>query len=160
MAEEIQVTAEGYRRLEETLQKERQRHEDALRSLADTLDDAMDLEDRNLQAAQFDLPGMEARILELEDVLTRAVIVEAAQDQPEQVALGSVVVLQDETHDREVQVQLVSAVEVDALAGGATQVSEDSPVGKALLGRRVGESFEVELGSGPVQYTVRSIASS
>ncbi|GMA13790.1 transcription elongation factor GreAB [Deinococcus metallilatus] len=160
MAEEIQVTAEGYRRLEETLQKERQRHEDALRSLADTLDDAMDLEDRNLQAAQFDLPGMEARILELEDVLTRAVIVEAAQDQPEQVALGSLVVLQDETHDREVQVQLVSAVEVDALAGGAAQVSEDSPVGKALLGRRVGESFEVELGSGPVQYTVRNIASS
>ncbi|EYB67974.1 GreA/GreB family elongation factor [Deinococcus phoenicis] len=157
MAEELQMTAEGHQRLEETLQKERQRREDALRSLSVTLDDALDLEDRNLQAAQFDLPGMDARILELEDVLARAVIVEEPRGGSAEVSLGSVVVLQDTGHDRELRVQLVSAVEVDALAEGETQVSEDSPVGKALLGRRVGESFEVDLGSRRAQYTVKSI---
>lgn len=158
MADEIQMTAEGHQRLEETLQKERQRRDEAVTSMAVSLDDAMDLEDRSLQAAQFqnDLPAMEARIQELEDVLARAVIVEDPQGGSE-VTLGSVVVLQDTQHDRELRVQLVSAVEVDALAEGATQVSEDSPVGKALLGRRVGESFEVDLGTSRANYTVKSL---
>lgn len=157
MADQIQVTAEGHKRLEENLQKERQRLEDATRSLAATFDDAMDLEDRSLQAAQFDLPSMEARILELEDVLARAVIVEAAPDAGGQVGLGTVVVLQDPERGRELQVQLVSAVEVNALAEGVTQVSDDSPVGQALRGRRVGETFEVDLGTGRVRYTVKSV---
>lgn len=156
MADEIQVTAEGYQRLQDTLAKERQRLEDAVASMAATLDDAMDLEDRSLEAAQIDLPSMEARIMELEDVLARAVIVDTPQHQ-EEVALGSVVVLQDEQHQRELRVQLVSAVEVDARAEGATQVSEDSPVGKALLGRRVGETFEVEVGAGHTRYRVKDI---
>ncbi|GBF07516.1 GreA/GreB family elongation factor [Deinococcus aerius] len=157
MAEEVQMTAEGYQRLQETLDKERQRREDAIAQIAATRDEAMDLEDRNLETAQIDLPSMEARILELEDVLARAVIVEAAPEQAGRVALGSLVTLHDEEHDRDLQVRLVSAVEVDALAEGATQVSEDSPVGQALLGRGVGETFEVDLGSRQARYTVKSV---
>lgn len=156
MAEEIQMTAEGHARLQETLDKERQRREDAIANIAATRDEALNVEDRNLESAQIDLPSIEARILELEDVLARAVIVEAPPGEG-RVALGSVVVLHDEAHDREMRVQLVSAVEVDALADGPTQVSEDSPVGKALLGRGEGESFEVEVGSGHARYTVRSV---
>jgi len=157
MADEIQVTAEGYQRLEENLHKERQRLEDARLSLAASLDDATDLEDRSLEAAQFDLPSMEARILELEDVLARAVVVQAAPDGGGQVALGTVVVLEEAEQGREMRVQLVSAVEVDALAGGATQVSDDSPVGQALLGRRVGDTFEVEQAERTLRYTVKSL---
>ena len=157
MADEIQVTAEGYQRLEENLQKERQRLEDATRSLAASLDDATDLEDRSLEAAQFDLPSMEARILELEDVLARAVIAQAAPDGSGVVSLGTVVVLEEAGQGREMRVQLVSAVEVDALAEGATQVSDDSPVGQALMGRRVGESFEVTQGERLLRYTVKSV---
>ncbi|MBB5235118.1 GreA/GreB family elongation factor [Deinococcus budaensis] len=157
MADEIQVTAEGYQRLEENLAKERERLEDARRSLAASLDDATDLEDRSLEAAQFDLPSMEARILELEDVLARAVIVEAAPDGRGGVTLGTVVVLEEAGQGREMRVQLVSAVEVDALAQGVTQVSDDSPVGQALLGRRVGESFEVEQAERRLRYTVKSL---
>ncbi|WP_019587780.1 GreA/GreB family elongation factor [Deinococcus apachensis] len=157
MAEEVQMTAEGYQRLQETLDKERQRREDAIAQMAATRDEALDLEDRNLETAQIDLPSMEARILELEDVLARAVIVEAAPEEAGKVALGSVVTLHDEEHDRDLQVRLVSAVEVDALAEGATQVSEDSPVGQALLGRAVGDTFEVDLGSRHARYTVKSV---
>ena len=146
MAEEVQMTAEGHQRLQETLDKERQRR-----------DDAMDLEDRNLETAQIDLPSMEARILELEDVLARAVIVEGTPEEGGQITLGSLVVLRDDEQDRELEVRLVGAVEVDALAEGATQVSEDSPVGQALMGRRVGESFEVTQGGRQLRYTVKSV---
>lgn len=157
MAEQIPMTAEGHRRLEETLQKERERHEDAIATLASLRDDSNDIEDRNLETTQIDLASMEARIFELEDVLSRAVIVEAPPEEGGQARLGSVVVLADEERGREMTVQLVSAVEVSALAEGATQVSEDSPVGKALLGRSVGETFEVEIGDRQARYTVRSV---
>lgn len=157
MAEEVQMTAEGYQRLQDTLDKERQRRDDAIAQIAATRDDAMDLEDRNLETAQIDLPSMEARILELEDVLARAVIVEGTPEEGGQITLGSLVVLRDDEHNRELEVRLVSAVEVDALAEGATQVSEDSPVGQALMGRRVGESFEVTQGERQLRYTVKSV---
>ena len=157
MAEEVQMTAEGYQRLLDTLDKERQRRDDAIAQIAAARDDAMDLEDRNLETAQIDLPSMEARILELEDVLARAVIVEDTPEEGGQITLGSLVVLRDDERDRELEVRLVSAVEVDALAEGATQVSEDSPVGQALMGRRVGESFEVTQGERQLRYTVKSV---
>ncbi|MFC4637252.1 GreA/GreB family elongation factor [Deinococcus hohokamensis] len=160
MPEELHVTREGYERLEQSLEKERQRREDTITSMATTVDDAMDLENRSLNAAQLhtDLSSIEARILELEDVLSRAVIVEEGDLPRDEVTLGSVVVLHDAAHDRELEVQLVSAVEVDALAGGATQVSDDSPVGQALLGRHRGEQFTVVLDAGEVTYTVRRIS--
>ncbi|MEF2279885.1 GreA/GreB family elongation factor [Deinococcus sp. YIM 134068] len=159
MADQIPMTAEGYRRLEETLQKERERHDDAIATLASLRDDSNDIEDRNLETAQIDLASMEARIFELEDVLARAVVVEVPPEGEGdgQARLGSVVVLADEERGREMTVQLVSAVEVTALTEGITQVSEDSPVGRALLGRRVGEHVEVEVGDRQVRYTVRSV---
>ncbi|MFC5847970.1 GreA/GreB family elongation factor [Deinococcus petrolearius] len=157
MPEEIQMTPEGHRRLEETLHKERARRDEAVTTMSQTRDEENSLEDLGMQAGQPDLPGMEARILELEDALERAVIVDTPPAGAGEVVLGAVVVLHDQTHDRELKVQLVSGVEVSALAGGPAQVSDDSPVGRALLGRRAGESFEVELPGGTVQYGVREI---
>lgn len=160
MPDEVQLTKEGYQRLEQALEKERQRLEETVTSMAVTVDDAMDLENRSLNAAQFqqEMPAMEARILELEDVLSRAVIVEEGDLPHDQVVVGSVVALHDAEHGRELQVQLVSAVEVSALRDGVTQVSDDSPVGKALMGRRKGETFDVDLETGRVQYTVQGIS--
>lgn len=160
MADRIPMTAEGYRRLEETLQKERERREAATETIAALRDDTSDIEDRNLEASQIDLSSMDARIFELEDILARAEIVETLPGEEGRVGLGSVVVLQDEEHGREMQVQLVSAVEVTALEGGVTQVSEDSPVGRALLGRQVGEAFEAEVAGRQVRYTVKSVGPS
>ncbi|MFC4425864.1 GreA/GreB family elongation factor [Deinococcus navajonensis] len=159
MPDELHVTREGYERLQRSLDKERERREDTVASIASTVDDAMDLENRSLNAAQLhsDLSSIEARILELEDVLSRAVVVEEGNLPRDEITLGSVVVLHDPAHDRELEVQLVSAVEVNALAEGVTQVSDDSPVGQALLGRHRGERFTVSLESGEVTYTVRRI---
>lgn len=157
MADQIQVTAEGYARLQTELQKERDRLEDSVRTLAASVDDAIDIEDRSLEAAQFNFPMMEARIQELEDVLSRAVVVDGVGERADEVVIGAVAVLHDRTHDRELTVQLVNAVEVNALAEGITQVSDDSPVGQALLGRRAGDTFSVELPSGAVEYTVQSL---
>ncbi|WP_221088486.1 GreA/GreB family elongation factor [Deinococcus aquaedulcis] len=160
MPDELHVTREGYERLEQALDRERQRREDNIASMAGTLDDATDLENRSLNAAQLHMerPGVEARILELEDALARAVIVDPGELPRDEVTVGSVVVLHAPDQHRELTVQLVSAVEIATLAEGVTQVSDDSPVGQALRGRHRGETFTVELDSGPVRYTVRRIS--
>lgn len=154
MAREVQVTQAGFERLQKALADAQQRREEVIRELSASLDDAMDLEDRSLEAAQHDTTSLDARIAELEDTLARAVVVE--NHEPDgQVALGSVVVLVND--DRELRVQLVSNVEVSTLDEGITRVADDSPVGQELLGRRVGESFEVELGGHAKRYTVKSV---
>ncbi|UBV43576.1 GreA/GreB family elongation factor [Deinococcus taeanensis] len=156
MAEQIPMTADGYQRLEESLARERDRREAAIEQIAALRDEESNLEDRNLELAQIDLQTMEARVLELEDVLARAVIVEAPEGE-ERVQLGSVVMLADEEHGRELRVQLVSAVEIDATADGPTQVSDDSPVGQAIKGRQAGDSVDVELADRTTRYVIRSI---
>ena len=156
MPDDIPMTAEGRERLEDSLRRERERREEAITTMGQTRDEENDIEDTGMQMGQPDLPGIEARIQALEDTLDRAVVVEAPAGTGE-VVLGAVVVLHDQTHDRELRVQLVSGAEVSALVGGPTQVSDDSPVGRALLGRRAGESFEVELPDGAAQYSVREI---
>ncbi|MFB9994911.1 GreA/GreB family elongation factor [Deinococcus oregonensis] len=160
MPEEVQITQEGYAQLEQALDKERQRRDETIARMADAMDDAMDLEDRSLNAAQsqLELPSIETRILELEDALTRAIIVAPGDLSSDEVMVGSVVVLFDPDHDRELKVQLVSAIEISTLSEGVTQVSDDSPVGQALQGRHRGETFTVQLESGQVRYTVSRIA--
>ncbi|GHF56626.1 transcription elongation factor GreA [Deinococcus metalli] len=156
MAEQIPMTADGYRRLEETLNRERGRRDEAVAQIAAVRDDTNGIEDRNLEVSQIDLQSTEARVLELEDVLARAVIVEG-HEALGLVELGSVVVLRDETHDREMRVRLVSAVEVSALTDGETQVSDDSPVGQALQGRQQGDMVEVEVGERTARYRIEAV---
>ncbi|AFZ66795.1 GreA/GreB family elongation factor [Deinococcus peraridilitoris] len=157
MAREVQVTREGYVRLEQALEEARRRRTEVTQQLSALLDDAMDLEDRSLQAAQNDTTSLDARIVELEDTLARAVIVDNHGENDGEILLGSIVVLHDDHHDRELRVQLVNHVEVTTLDEGITRVADDSPVGKALPGRRVGDSFEVDLGDHRMRYTVKSV---
>ncbi|ADV67610.1 GreA/GreB family elongation factor [Deinococcus maricopensis] len=157
MTQKIQMTREGYERLERALEHERQRRDEATASMAAVLDDAIDLEDRSLQAAQHDFAGMDARIMELEDALVRAEIVDTVDDADGHVRIGSVVDLHDNTQNRDVRVQLVSAVETTLLDEGITHVSDDSPVGKALLGRQRGDTFTVDLGDRQKDYTVQNV---
>ena len=74
------------------------------------------------------------------------------------VGLGAQIMLHNETLGKELTVRLVSAAEA-AVRGkdGVARVSEDSPVGRELLGRNEGDSFTVKLENGKeMKYTVKS----
>ena len=74
------------------------------------------------------------------------------------VELGSVIVLANETTKKDMKVQVVSAPEAAVLGGSLPRISEDSPVGKELAGRKKGEAFVVNLDNGKqVKYKVKSI---
>ena len=157
MAREIKLTREGYERLARALEQEQVRLAEATRIVQEQLENAADYEDSGLEDAKREKMTIEARIDELEDTLARAIVMEDHNGDEGRAALGAIIVLFDENSKREMRVQLVSAPEASVLGGDLPKISDDSPVGTALIGRKVGETFVVNLGARQAKYKVKSI---
>ena len=98
------------------------------------------------------LRDAEARVEELEDQLSRAVVIEGHERT--QVDLGSVVTLK--SPGEELRVQLVSPVEAEVVSE-PPHISDASPLGQALLGRKVGDTFTLKAGGRSTDYEVTNI---
>ncbi|MFC6590737.1 GreA/GreB family elongation factor [Deinococcus lacus] len=155
--QEIKLTREGYERLEQTLQHEQERLTEATRILQEQMETNTDTEDTGLEDAKREKRGIEARIEELEDTLARATVIEGGA-KGGGVSLGAVVQLRNETTGQAMRVRVVSAPEATVLGGDLPRISEDSPVGKELMGRKKGDSFVVNLDNGKqIKYTAVEI---
>ena len=95
----------------------------------------------------------EARIADLEEILHRAVVVDAEEGDNATARLGASLSLEEEGGD-EVVFHLVGTHEADVLEG---KISDESPLGRSLLGRRAGDEVEVPLGGGNVHYRVKEV---
>ncbi len=153
MTREVRLTKAGRARLEATLSEERRRLEEATRILEEISASSDDYDDSGLEDAKQEKARLEVRVDELEDQLSRAVLIE--DHTRTQVDLGSLVTLKDA--NEETRVQLVSTVEAEVVGEDVPRISDASPLGKALLGRKPGDSFEVNLGRRTVHYTIVSI---
>lgn len=156
-SKQIRLTREGYERIEKNLEQEQQRLAEATRILQEQMETSADNEDTGLEDAKREKQLIEARIDELEDTLARASII-AEHENDGRVALGAIVVLSIEATKKEMKVQVVSAPEATIISDGLPRISEDSPVGKELMGRKKGEAFVVNLDNGKqMKYKVKSI---
>ncbi|KEF33712.1 transcription elongation factor GreA [Deinococcus sp. RL] len=154
---QVKLTREGYERLQRTLAQEQARLNEATRILQEQMETSADTEDTGLEDAKREKMAIEARIEELEETLARASIIEDHENDG-RVELGAIVTLSNETTKKDMRVQVVSAPEAAVLGGSLPRISEDSPVGKELMGRKKGETFVVNLESGKqVKYRVQSI---
>ena len=97
---------------------------------------------------------LEARILEIENTLRHAKIVDDDDISTRKVGVGTLVTVYDYEFDEEVSYGIVGATEVNM---AENKISNESPVGKALMGRKKGEEFEVETPGGMSKYKVISI---
>lgn len=95
----------------------------------------------------------EAQIAELEDRLARAQVIDPTTLSGDKVVFGATVRLLDED-DHEVKYQIVGETEADAKAG---RISYASPVGRALIGRRIGDDVEVVTPSGEKYYAIEAV---
>ena len=95
-----------------------------------------------------------SRIAEIEAVLSNYVLIEEQQFDANAVSLGSQVTVKEEKTGKEASYRIVGSQEADPMQG---RISEDSPFGKALLGKAVGDKVEVEAPIGILQYTVTDI---
>lgn len=112
-------------------------------------------ENAPLDAAKDRQGHVEGRIRQLETMLHQAVVVEAAAGPTGDVAdIGCTVVLRNLQNDREVTYTLVRPTEADASQG---RISFESPVGQAVMRKRVGDEVEVSAPSGAIHFRIESV---
>lgn len=96
---------------------------------------------------------VEGRILTLENIIQNAVIIEEAHDR-QRVGLGSTVTILNHKGERETYT-IVGSAEADPKAG---RISNESPVGAALLGKSVGDEVEIKAPAGVLRWTIVDIS--
>ena len=157
MNREIKLTKEGFQKLSAQLELEKERLIQAETILAAQQDEGDDYDGTGLEDAKRAKTAIEDRLQELEETLALAVVIEANDGNSKLVALGSTVKLKEEKTGREMQVQLVSGAEVAVQSAGVRKVSEDSPLGMKLMGRKKNELFIVDVERGQLKYKVLEI---
>ena len=154
-AKQVVLTEDGLKRLEDELEelKTIKRKEVAEKikvalSFGDLSENSEYDEAKNEQAM------VEARIVQVEAILKNVKVLESDDLGTDVVGLGSKVKIRDVEFDEIMEYHLVGSTEADPMNG---KISDESPVGKAILGHRVGETVEAETPSGTVQYEILEI---
>jgi len=110
-------------------------------------------ENADYHKAKEDQGFLEGRIQELEYLLKNAIIIEEQQGKREQVDVGARVTIQEEDEDPETYL-LVGAKEADPRNG---RISNESPIGRALMGGREGDIVEAETPNGSIHFKILKI---
>lgn len=155
MAKETQLTAEGKKKLQEELDylvtvkrteiTERLKEARAQGDLS---------ENAEYEQAREDQSFNEGRIQELEQMLKNAVVIDDSQSNKDVVNFGATVILEDMEIGEQEEYTIVGTAEADSFAG---KISNDSPVGAAILGRKAGDVVEVATPAGVLQYKIIEI---
>jgi transcription elongation factor GreA len=151
--EKVPMLAEGYEKLTAELNALRQERP----LIVDAIEEARahgDLsENAEYHAAKERQGQVEASIGDLEDKVSRAQIIDPTMLSGDRIIFGATVTLLDE-NDKPCRYQIVGQPEADANKG---RISYNSPLGKALIGRHVGDEVEVTVPSGDRMYLVDKI---
>ena len=149
-------TPDGYQALVEelnylkTIRREENKNDIAVaRSFGDLSENAEYDEARNEQAKT------EARIKELEDLIENAVIVNENEIDTSVVSLGSVVRVRDESDGEETEYSIVGSNEANPLEG---RISDQSPIGSAMIGARVGEEVTIHAPFGEYKIKILEVS--
>jgi transcription elongation factor GreA len=151
--EKIPMLEEGYRQMSQLLV--------ALKAerpiIVDAIEEARahgDLsENAEYHSAKERQGQVEASIADFEDKLSRAQIIDPTTLSGDRIVFGATVTLMDED-DKEIRYQIVGQAEADAKVG---RISYNSPLGRALIGRKVDEEIEVTVPSGDRWFSVAKI---
>ncbi|MDR2753818.1 MAG: transcription elongation factor GreA [Oscillospiraceae bacterium] len=150
------VTAEGYKKLVEEL--------DALRTtgreqIAEKIKEARSFGDLSENAeydeAMNEQAIMEAKISRLEEDLKNVQILDTNELRTDVIGIGSYVLVRDHTFDEELEFQIIGKSQANP---EEKRISDESPIGKALLGHTTGEVVEVEVPNGVVQLEIKRIS--
>ena len=147
------MTPVGYRQLVDEL---KDLEEVKLSAAIDRLSKARDFgdlsENAEYHSAKDDLSALEGRVEELKDILARVTVVDAKKSGDEEITLGS-----------QVQIEVNGVSHVFTIVGeweadpASKKISHESPLGKALMGKKAGDLAEVEAPVGKITYVVKTV---
>jgi transcription elongation factor GreA len=155
MAKEVILTLEGLNKLEKELDylKTVRRREVAER-IKQALEFGDISENSEYEDAKNEQGFIEGRIIAIEKMLRNVKLIDDEEINTSEVSLGSKVTLLDLETNEELQYTIVGSTEADPFK---SKISNESPVGKALLGKKVGEEVAVEVPAGVFNYRVIAI---
>ena len=155
MAKEFKISVE---RLEELKQELNYLKTVREKEVADQIKEARSFgdlsENSEYDEAKNEQGKLYSRIAEVENILANCVVIEEHEADPDAVRLGSRITVRDLEFDEVETYQVVGSQEADPMNG---RISEDSPFGRALLGKAVGEQVEVEAPAGVLRYEIIEI---
>ncbi len=148
------LTQAGLRKLEEELDDLRKvQRKEIAQKIKEAREQGDLSENAEYDAAKEEQRHIEARIAELEGILKNVEVVEEEIDYS-RVHLGCFVTVTDHQTKRKIRWQLVGSTEASSLA---QKISNESPIGRALMGSSVGETVTVEAPVGALRFTVEEI---
>lgn len=150
--EKIPMTPEGLAELEVEHRRLKTKERPAvIRAIAEAREHGDLSENAEYHAARERQSFIEGRLAELEDIISRAQVIDVTQLSGDVVRFGATVVLADEDTDEESTYRLVGSHEADVNSG---RLSVTSPLGKALIGKKLGNSVEVNTPRGHKGYEI------
>ena len=153
-SDKVPMLAEGQRKLREEVKHLKTIERPAVIDAIEVARAHGDLsENAEYHAAKERQGQIEATIGVLDDLLSRAMVIDPTTLSGDKIQFGATVTLLDED-DKEIRYQLVGQAEADAKIG---RISYNSPLGRALIGKQVGEEVEVTTPSGDRYYKVAKI---
>ncbi|WP_416908793.1 MAG: transcription elongation factor GreA [Polymorphobacter sp.] len=152
--DKVPMLASGHAILVETLRRLKEQERPEVVEAIEVARAHGDLsENAEYHAAKERQGQIEAQVIDLEDKLARAVVIDPKSLSGDKVVFGATVHLIDD-NDKKITYQIVGQMEADARAA---RISFNSPLGRALIGRRVGDEVEVNTPSGDRFYEIESV---
>ncbi|MDO5402970.1 MAG: transcription elongation factor GreA [Eubacteriales bacterium] len=111
-------------------------------------------ENAEYDAAKDEQRDIEAQITELEAILANSEIIQDNDKSTDKVKMESVVMLHDVEYDEDIEYTIVGSSEADSLHN---KISNESPLGAALIGKKVGETIKIEAPAGEIEYKIISV---
>jgi transcription elongation factor GreA len=154
--EKLPMTAAGHAALEaEFLRRQQVERPRIIAAIAEARSHGDLSENAEYHSAKEAQSHNEGRIVELEDILQRAEVIDVSKLTGGAIKFGATVTLIDEDTEKEKVFQIVGETEADVKSG---KVSVTSPTGRALIGKKVGESVEVNTPGGGKSYEILKVA--
>jgi transcription elongation factor GreA len=155
MEKDVPLTRDGYEKLKQTLEE---LETVKRREVADRIREAREFgdisENSEYDDAKNEQAWVESRIMEITQILARATIIDSPKSPPSKVALGCHVEIQNGAGEVQ-RYQVVGSAEADP---ANNKISNESPVGQAIIGRKKGDKVSVTTPSGKIlEYTILSI---
>jgi transcription elongation factor GreA len=151
---QIYLTPEGQARLEvELAELKGPKREELAQRLRDSIENGDLAENADYISAKEDQAFLEGRIQEIEIILSKAIIIDKSLTSDGEVALGSLVTIKEGRNKPE-KYLLVGASEANPRDG---RISNESPIGKALLGHFEGDEVVADTPGGPIKFEILKI---
>jgi transcription elongation factor GreA len=155
-AKEVVLTYEGLKKLEEELELLRgTKRKEVAERIKQALSFGDISENSEYDEAKNEQAQVEGRIVQLESMLKHARLIDEDEVQTDVVSLGAKVKLHDLEFDEEVEYLIVGSTEANPLK---SKISNESPVGAALIGHKIDDIIEVQVPDGSIKFKILEIS--